>query len=72
MSTEFKGTTQWEKTDISSQTVTYLCGSHTLWSRLLDGEHIFTARPNGERPGESDGGYYTIAAALEKEGLCEQ
>ena len=61
--------TVWHKTDISAETAKYLRGTHTLWSRIADGEHIFTVRPNGEVPGPNDGGYASIAAALTVKGM---
>lgn len=64
-----KTTTPWEQMQVSPDTGKYLRGTHKLWSRLLDGEHIFTVRPNGEIPGENDGGYRSINAALKVKGM---
>jgi hypothetical protein len=64
-----KTTTQWEQMQPIWETAKYLRGTHKLWSRLFDGEHIFTVRPIGEQPGDNDGGYRSIDAALKVKGL---
>lgn len=68
---ETKASTQWEQMPVSSDTSKYLRGTHKLWSRLADGEHIFTVRPINETPGPNDGGYMSIAAALKVKGMFE-
>jgi hypothetical protein len=61
--------TPWEQMVLSGETAAYLRSTHKLWSRLFDGEHVFTVLPNGQKPGNDDGGYYTIAAALKAKGM---
>lgn len=61
--------TPWAKVETSMETKKYLRGTHEVWSRIADNEHIFTVRPIGETPGPNDGGYYDIAAALTAKGL---
>jgi hypothetical protein len=61
--------TQWHRTEVSTETSRFLRGTHTLWSRIMDGEHIFTVRPNGEVPNYGDGGYFSIASALKVKGM---
>lgn len=43
--------------------------THTLWSRLMNGEHIFTALRKGTTPAPDDGGYRSIDAALRQKGM---
>lgn len=62
-------TTAWERVIVSKEVAVYLRGTHSLFSRLLDGERIFTIRPNGESPKEADGGYYGIYSALKAKGM---
>jgi hypothetical protein len=64
-------TTQWETMLVSAETAAYLRGTHKLWSRLFDGEHIFTCLPNDVTPGANDGGYMSIHAALKVKGMLE-
>jgi hypothetical protein len=48
----------------------YLRGTHKVWTRRLeDGKQIFTVLPNDKEPGEDDGGYYSIDAALTQKGM---
>lgn len=61
---------QWEKVEASSDIQKYLRGTHTLWSRVVDGQYIFTVLPNGITPQPNDGGYYTISAALKTKGMA--
>lgn len=61
--------TPWEMMQPSAGTTKYLRGTHKLWSRLFDGEHVFTVRPAGETPGANDGGYMSIDAALKVKGM---
>lgn len=63
-------TTQWEKMTVSYQTALFLRGTHTLWSRLMNGEHFFAALPNGyDAVNGQTLGYHGIADALKAEGL---
>lgn len=62
--------TSWERVVISAETAKYLRGTHDLWSRIADGEHIFTVLPKGTEPGANDGGYYDIASALKVKGMA--
>ncbi len=61
--------TAWERLPVSAETRRYLRNDYAIWSRLADGEHIFTVVADGRRPGENDGGYASIAAALRIKGL---
>ena len=61
--------TSWEKMEVSATTEKYLRGTHTLWSRILDGKHIFTVRLKGETPNDMDGGYFSIDSALIVKGM---
>lgn len=63
-------TTQWEKMEVSADMALKLKDrGYAIWSRLMDGEHIFTVRPVTEEPGTGDGGYRSVAAALKTKGL---
>jgi hypothetical protein len=61
--------TQWERVSVSEDTMLRLRNTHYVWSRILDGERIYTVRPIGETPGENDGGYLTIHGALYVKGM---
>jgi hypothetical protein len=54
---------------VSEATLKPLRGTHSIFSRIFDGEHIFVVLPNGEEPSESGGGYYSIEAALSAKGM---
>lgn len=43
--------------------------THDIWARMADGETIFAVIPKGKTPGEHDGGYKTIDAALKVKGM---
>jgi hypothetical protein len=62
--------TPWEKMSVSFSTSQYLRGTHTLWSRLMNGDHFFAALPNRVEPinGQTMG-HHHIADALKAEGL---
>jgi hypothetical protein len=62
-------TLPWEWMDITEATLKPLRGTHSLWSRLMDGEHIFTVMRNGVTPRDGDGGYRSIDAALRQKGM---
>jgi hypothetical protein len=62
--------TAWEKVFVCAETAKYLRGTHELWSRLLDGEHVFTVVLIGHQPGPNDGGYNSIASALAVKGMA--
>lgn len=63
-------TTQWERVSVSATTAMYLRGTHTLWSRLMNGEHYFAAVPSLTEPiNGKTVGYLHIADALKAEGL---
>lgn len=62
-------TTAWKAIPTSDTLYRYVQASHRVWSRMADGEHIFTVRPINETPGSGDGGYASIAAALKVKGL---
>jgi hypothetical protein len=63
-------TLPWERVIIQSpELFGYLRGTHSIWSRLKDGEHLFIVMLNGQEPQEDDGGYYSIAAALKTKGM---
>lgn len=63
-------TTQWEKMEVSADMALKLKDrGYAIWSRLMDGEHIFTVRSVAETPSEGDGGYRSISAALKTKGL---
>jgi hypothetical protein len=61
--------TSWSEFKVTTETAKYMRGTHTLWSRIFDGEHVFTVRPIGETPSDNDGGYYTTNAALQVKGM---
>lgn len=63
-------TTLWEKMSVSSTTALFLRGTHTLWSRLMNGEHFFAVLPNGyDAVNGQTLGYHSIADAFKAEGL---
>lgn len=66
---ESGASTPWEPMTLSAETNTYLRGTHAAWSRIFEGAHIFTVRPKGEKPGNNDGGYVSISAALSAKGM---
>jgi hypothetical protein len=59
--------TNWIRMELSS--ASYLRGTHTAWSRIADGKHIFVVHPNGETPTPTSGGYFTLAAAFKVKGF---
>jgi hypothetical protein len=62
--------TAWERMPIENETMReYLRGTHSIWSRIFDGDHIFTVLANGTEPGPNDGGYLGIDAALRVKGM---
>lgn len=61
--------TSWEKMDLQAETAKYLRGTHTMYSRISDDEHIFLVLPNGQLPYDTYGGYYSIATALQVKGM---
>mgnify|MGYP003510442262 CR=1 FL=1 len=61
--------TSWERLPVNDTLRQYLKGTHILWSRIMDGDHIFTVRPVGETPGDADGGSYSIASAFKSKGM---
>lgn len=68
--------TQWVKADVAGEQIKHipittglLRGTHTLWSRIMDGEQIYTIRPDGETPGPNDGGYRSAKTALKVKGM---
>lgn len=67
--TQMDTNTRWERIETSEGMLRFLRGTHSLFSRLADGEHIFTILPVGQTPGEHDGGYRSIYAALKTKGL---
>jgi hypothetical protein len=63
-------TTQWEKMSVSETTTLFLRGTHTLWSRLMNGEHFFCVLPNRIPPVNGlTLGYHSIADAFKAEEL---
>jgi hypothetical protein len=62
---QYHTTTPWERLLGASSAPS----THRIWSRLLDGEHIFTVLPDGKEPGPNDGGYRSIDAALRQKGM---
>ena len=62
--------TAWERLPINEAVMMRLLrGTHYAWSRLFDGEHVFTVRPRGETPAPTDGGYRSLDAALRVKGM---
>lgn len=61
--------TRWERMPVNADTARYLRGTHDVWSRMFDGERIFTVLLKGKEPGGNDGGYRSIAAALRVKGM---
>lgn len=61
--------TSWSKVEVSLETAKFLRGTHLLYSRIADGEHIFTASPLGKEPNQGDGGYRSIDSALKAKGM---
>lgn len=61
--------TKWEQMELSVETASYLRGTHTAWSRVADGKHIFVIYPKGETPTPTSGGYFNLASALKVKGL---
>jgi hypothetical protein len=63
-------TTPWEKMAAGAGTNKLLKGTHTLWSRLMNGEHFFCALPKHIPPVNGlTLGYKGIADALKAAGL---
>ena len=63
-------TTLWEKMPVGAETAKFLRGTHTLWSRLMNGELFFAALPNGyDAVNGQTVGYHSIALALKAEKL---
>ena len=63
-------TTLWEKAIVGEGTYKYLCGTYTLWSRLMNGEHFFAVLPSTIEPiNGMTVGYHSIADALKAEHL---
>lgn len=44
-------------------------GTHRIWTRICDGDPIFTVRPIDETPMPGDGGYASIESALAVKGM---
>ncbi len=61
--------TVWERMTVSAEVGKYLSDTHSIWSRLFDGEHVFTVLLNSKEPGPNDGGYRSIDAALKVKGM---
>jgi hypothetical protein len=63
-------TTPWEKMTVSPEMLLFLRGTHSLWSRLMNGEHFFAALPNGyDAVNGQTVGYHHISDAMNAEGL---
>jgi len=61
--------TPWEQVTVPESTLSPAQQlEYTIWSRILDGKHIFLVRPVGQIP-SGVGGYYSLAAALKQKGL---
>ena len=65
----YRATTSWERMPVTEATYKPLRGTHSLWSRLLDGEQTFKVILNTQTPSGNDGGYRSIDAALKVKGM---
>ena len=61
--------TEWERLPVTGETLKYLRGAYAVYSRLSDGQQIFQIKLDGDIPGESDGGYFSIVGAFQAKGL---
>lgn len=61
--------TPWEKMFVSTATAVYLQGKYELWSRLLDGQHVFVVVTKGNEPLDNYSSYDSISSALGAKGL---
>lgn len=62
-------TTQWGRMQPGREMSKFLRGTHSIYSRLLDGDHIFTVLPNGKTPSAGDGGYFDLYTAFKAKGM---
>jgi hypothetical protein len=57
--------TPWERMPLSAETQREIPEGFEVWSRLLDGQHVFAVVAKGNVPSEGNHGSRSIAAALE-------